>query len=80
MAKTSIFHDPRYLDFVERFHANPLRFAVSVCGMSPSVDQEYLLYAITPPNAKVSVVSGTSTGKKLLHSVVLRSGTCFATL
>jgi len=26
MAKTSIFHDPRYLDFVERFHADPLRF------------------------------------------------------
>ena len=63
MAKTSIFHDPRYLDFVERFHADPLRFAVSVCGMSPSLDQEHLLYAITPPNAKVSVVSGTSTGK-----------------
>lgn len=63
MAKVSIFKDPRYLDFVERFHADPLRFAVSVCGMSPSGDQQDLLWAITPPNAKVSVVSGTSTGK-----------------
>lgn len=63
MAKASIFQDPRYLEFVERFHADPLRFAVSVCGMSPSFDQEDLLYAISPPNAKVSVVSGTSTGK-----------------
>lgn len=63
MAKASIFQDPRYLEFVERFHADPLRFAVSVCGMSPSFDQEELLYAISPPNAKVSVVSGTSTGK-----------------
>lgn len=63
MAKASIFQDPRYLEFVERFHADPLRFAVSVCGMSPSFDQEDLLFAISPPNAKVSVVSGTSTGK-----------------
>jgi hypothetical protein len=63
MAKTTIFHDPRYLDFVERYHANPLGFAVSVCGMSPSFDQEDLLHEISPPNAKVSVVSGTSTGK-----------------
>ncbi|QFY42981.1 hypothetical protein F6R98_10440 [Candidatus Methylospira mobilis] len=63
MPKTLIFHDPRYLDFVDKYHADPLRFAVSVCGMSPSQDQEDLLHAITPANAKVSVVSGTSTGK-----------------
>lgn len=63
MAKATIFRDPRYLDFVERYHADPLGFAVSVCGMSPSFDQEDLLYEISPPNAKVSVVSGTSTGK-----------------
>ncbi|WNB74544.1 hypothetical protein [Methylomonas koyamae] len=36
---------------------------MSVCGMSPSGDQEELFHAITPENAKVSVVSGTSTGK-----------------
>jgi hypothetical protein len=63
VAKTTIFNDPRYADFVERHHADPLRFAVSVCGMSPSLDQEDLFYEISPPNAKVSVVSGTTTGK-----------------
>lgn len=63
MTQLSIFQDPRYLAFVERFHADTLRFAVSVCGMSPSFDQEDLLIAISPPTAKVSVVSGTSTGK-----------------
>jgi len=63
VAKSLIFRDPRYLDFVQRYHADPLGFAVSVCGMSPSLDQEDLLYEISPPNAKVSVVSGTSTGK-----------------
>jgi hypothetical protein len=63
MARITIFHDPRYLNFVERYHADPLAFAVIVCGMSPSADQEALFYEISPPNSKVSVVSGTSTGK-----------------
>lgn len=58
-----IFADPRYEDFVERYHADPLRFVVDVCCMMPSGDQEDLLYAIAPMNAKVSVVSGTTTGK-----------------
>jgi hypothetical protein len=59
----TIFHDSRYLPFVERYHADPLAFAINVCGLLPSGDQEELFYAITPQNAKVSVVSGTSTGK-----------------
>ncbi|MGZ8220030.1 MAG: hypothetical protein ACXWT0_00130 [Methylobacter sp.] len=63
MAKSTIFHDPRYWDFAERFHGDPLGFAVGVCGMSPSGDQEDLLLEIAPESAKVSVVSGTSTGK-----------------
>lgn len=64
MAATGlIFNDPRYPDFVERYHADPLRFAVNVCGLVPSEDQEEMLRAIVPENAKVSVVSGTSTGK-----------------
>ena len=62
-SQSTIFHDDRYWEFVEAYHADPLGFAVSVCGMSPSADQEDLFYAITPENAKVSVVSGTSTGK-----------------
>lgn len=64
MAKRkSIFEDPRFEKFVERYHADPLRFAVEVTNFSPSSDQEDLFHAITPMNAKVSVVSGTSTGK-----------------
>jgi hypothetical protein len=63
MAKATIFHDERYWEFVEMFHGDPLGFALGVCQMLPSGDQEDLLYAIAPPNAKVSVVSGTSTGK-----------------
>lgn len=59
----NLLADPRFADFVERYHADPLRFAVEVTGFSPSADQEDLFIAITPENAKVSVVSGTGTGK-----------------
>ena len=59
----SIFDDPRYLPFVERYYADALAFAVEVSGMVPSEDQTELLQAISEPGAKVSVVSGTGTGK-----------------
>jgi hypothetical protein len=59
----NLLEDPRYKDFVERYHADPLRFAVEVTGFIPSADQMALFHAITPENAKVSVVSGTGTGK-----------------
>lgn len=66
MAKSpfpDITQDPRYPEFVERYHADPMRFAVEVTGFVPSGDQEDLFTAITPESAKVSVVSGTGTGK-----------------
>ena len=58
-----ILKDPRYQNFVERYHADPLRFAVEVTGLVPSGDQVSLFRAISPSNARVSVVSGTGTGK-----------------
>ena len=61
--KRNLLGDPRYEEFVERYHADPLRFAVEVTGFVPSDDQEAIFQAITPVNAKVSVVSGTGTGK-----------------
>nr|WP_319566263.1 hypothetical protein [uncultured Rhodoferax sp.] len=63
MAAASIFADERYAQFVDRYHADPLLFAIEVTGFMPSLDQEELFHAITPSNAKVSVVSGTGTGK-----------------
>lgn len=63
MAVASILLDPRYPEFVERYVANPERFAVEVCGFQPSDDQSLLFEAIQPMTAKVSVVSGTGTGK-----------------
>lgn len=65
MARKTIFEDPRYEAFVERYHADPLRFAVEVCDMQPSEDQADLLVAMSDPMAKVSVASGTGTGKTM---------------
>ena len=61
--RLTLIEDPRYVAFVERYHGDFLRFAVEVCGMLPSEDQEDLLIAMSDPQAKVSVVSGTGTGK-----------------
>lgn len=61
--RLTLLEDPRYEEFVERYHGDALRFAVEVCGMEPSADQEDLLIAMSAPTAKVSVVSGTGTGK-----------------
>lgn len=61
--KITLLDDPRYQPFLERYHADPLRCAVEVMGFSPSSDQEDLFKAIEPLTAKVSVVSGTGTGK-----------------
>ncbi len=58
-----LLDDPRYPEFVERYQTDHLRFAVEVCGVVPSRDQEDLYRAMDPPDAKVSVVSGTGTGK-----------------
>lgn len=59
----TILEDPRYIDFVKRYSEDPLRFAVECTGFEPSNDQLQLFKAIVGHNAKVSVVSGTGTGK-----------------
>ncbi|WP_061941948.1 hypothetical protein [Collimonas pratensis] len=54
---------PKVRLFIVEYQFDPLRFAVEVCGVSPSADQIDLYQAMEPMDAKVSVVSGTSTGK-----------------
>ena len=70
MAKknTDIFSDPRYPAFVERYQNDPLRFAVEVSGLTPSFDQMRIFKAIKPQDARVSVVSGTGTGKTFAYA------------
>lgn len=62
-SKATLLSDPRYDAFVARYYADALAFAVEVCGMIPSEDQTDLLIEIASPGSKVSVVSGTGTGK-----------------
>lgn len=63
VVRANLLADPRYADFVDRYHADPERFAMEVTGFSSSGDQADLFDAIKPMDAKVSVVSGTGTGK-----------------
>ena len=49
--------------FVDRYHADPLKFAIECTGFIPSGDQIDLFQAMRCENARVSVVSGTGTGK-----------------
>lgn len=69
-AKTVILSDPRYQSFVERFAGDPLGFAVYVVGVRPSPDQQDLFNAMRPAQAKVSVVSGTGTGKTFSFAII----------
>ena len=59
MAVGDILNDPRFPDFIERYHSDPYRFALEVCDMAPSDDQERLFTAMINPNGKTTVVSGT---------------------
>jgi len=69
-SKTVILQDPRYQAFVERFAGDPLGFAVYVVGVRPSADQQDLFNAMKPAQAKVSVVSGTGTGKTFSFAII----------
>lgn len=61
----SILRNPQYHALIERFASDPLGFVLGVCGNAVSNDQENLLKAIIDPTCKVSVVSGTGTGKTM---------------
>lgn len=60
-----LIENPLYISFVERYANDPLGFVHGVCGNATSPDQEKLLESIAEPTAKVSVVSGTGTGKTM---------------
>lgn len=69
-AKSVILQDQRYAAFVERYSGDPLGFATHVVGVKPSEDQEDLFNAMVDPQAKVSVVSGTGTGKTFSFAII----------
>ncbi|XDZ50236.1 hypothetical protein AB8Q18_08495 [Neisseriaceae bacterium CLB008] len=62
-ARRSILDLPAYHSFVERYATNFELFCYEVAGLALSEDQQDFAHVIVDPRAKVSVVSGTGTGK-----------------
>ncbi|TDR30669.1 hypothetical protein [Hydromonas duriensis] len=74
----NLLNDPRYERFVDLFQNDPLAFVMGVCTSLVSDDQRELLEAIKPNTAKVSVVSGTGTGKTNMYGrIALWHMLCF---
>lgn len=63
----NLLADPRYEKFLELFQFDPTAFVEVVCDNLISDDQRDLLAAIVPSTSKVSVVSGTGTGKTMMY-------------
>lgn len=71
MAKSkSLLADPRYPAFVKRYAFDPLRFAVEVCGITPTWQQIELANGVAPPGSRTSVSSGHGTGKTNFFGVL----------
>lgn len=66
MASKTILDIPIYEDFVKRYAGAPALFINEVCGNALSPDQRAICEAIKDPRARISIVSGTSTGKTAL--------------
>ncbi len=60
-----LLSDPLYIEFVARYQPSALAFVEEVCGNSVSDDQKDLLVELENPTARISVASGTSTGKTM---------------
>ncbi len=69
-AKRSILNDPRYLPFVERYCTDITRFAIEVCGITPTFQQVQMYESVAPFGSRTSVTSGHGTGKTQGFSVI----------
>ena len=76
--KVSIINLPVYHEFVRRYQNDLVGFCFDICGLSLTPDQQKLAIAMEDPRAKVSVVSGTGTGKTAaVACICLWFLTCF---
>ncbi len=62
--------DPRYLEFVERYAFDLVRFAVEVVGLILTPQQGELMRGAQVPGCRVSVASGHGTGKTSSFGVI----------
>ncbi len=70
-ARVSIRKDPRWHDFVVRYRDRSALFAEEVCMVVPSWQQKELLGAMDIQGNRVSVRSGTGTGKSSITAVLI---------
>lgn len=66
--------DPRWLQLVDRYAADPVRFGMEVCSDADapplSLQQQAILRAVAPGRSRVSVASGHGTGKTFDLAIV----------
>lgn len=62
-SKLLLTDDPRYVEFVARYAFDCTRFAIEVCGLSPTHQQIQLFDSVSDPGSRTSVSSGHGTGK-----------------
>ena len=63
MASSELLTNKNYIDFVERYAFDLVKFAVEVCGMTPTWQQIELLQSVQPSGSRTTVRSGHGTGK-----------------
>ena len=63
MARKSLLNLPIYQEFVKRYQGDCEGFCYDICGLPLTEDQQDLTKVAIYPRARVSVVSGTGTGK-----------------
>lgn len=61
--RKTLIDDPRYFNFVERYCFDLARFAIEVCGESPTWQQFDLYNSVQFAGSRTSVSSGHGTGK-----------------
>lgn len=61
---------PEYHEFLERYQNDLVGFCFDICGLALTMDQQDLAVAMENPRARVSVVSGTGTGKTAIVACI----------
>lgn len=68
--KKTIVDDPRYQNFIKRYSFDLPRFAIEVCGESPTWQQFELYNSVHYAGSRTSVSSGHGTGKTRSFGII----------
>ncbi len=68
--KKTILDEPHYKAFCLRYMGDCTRFAIEVCGLTPTWQQKQLFDAVSQSGARVACKSGHGTGKSTAYAVI----------